>query len=300
MTGKMNNLCRIGFVLCIILSGCDQANKADDNTTRNNNTQPSIQHQSPVLVTVNGEPITEAQLEYAMTRTLGESAGLLAGPEVQDKVLQSLVQSRAIAQQAQKELSEQEAIHMEEQVRAYREELLVKRYLQNHAEPQPVSNKQVKEYYEKNPELFGGEVIRKFEYLTSVGPLADLDREKLVTEYQKYSAEQNWKHVSASLVEAGFPVKYKQAEMNIKLLPAAIKELVTKAKVAGNVETQTKPDVIMLRVLEERITEPKPLQTVSSDIRKTLAHKQMKEAVKSLAGQVMSQAKIEKAAANQQ
>lgn len=296
MSGAIKTIQALCMGMSLLLVGCgDKEPAAEPNSAAAS--QPAAE---PALVTVNGAAITETQLDYAMTRTLGENAGLLVGPEVRDKVLQSLVQSRAIAQQAQKELSAEEAAFLEEQVRAYREELLVKRYLQNHADPQPVSNKQVTEYYNKNPELFGGEVIRSFEYITSVGPLADLDREQLKAAYEKASTSQDWQQLSATLVKEGFPVKHKQAEMNITLLPPNIKEMVTRAKVAEGVEIHTRPDVIMLRVLKEEVTKAKPLQTVSAEIRKTLAHKQMKEAVKSLASQVMSQAQVDYAATDQQ
>ena len=296
MSGSMKAIQALCMGMSLLLVGCGDKEPAAEPAA----TAESKPAAEPALVTVNGAAITETQLDYAMTRTLGESAGLLVGPEVRDKVLQSLVQSRAIAQQAQQELSAEEAAFLEEQVRAYREELLVKRYLQNHADPQPVSNQQVTEYYNSNPELFGGEVIRTFEYITSVGPLADLDREQLKAAYQKASASRDWKQLSATLVKEGFPVKHKQAEMNIKLLPPNIKEMVTNAKVAEGVEIHTRPDVIMLRVLKEQVTTTKPLQTVSAEIRKTLAHKQMKEAVKSLASQVMSQAQVDYATTDQQ
>ena len=283
------------FGLLLALSGCGKGNSSGMAA------KPSVAETiEPALVTVNGEAITEGQLDYAMTRTLGDNAGVLVGPEVRDKVLQSLVQSRAIAQQAQKELDADQTAFMQEQVRAYREELLVKNYLQQHTDPQPVTTQQVKEYYEKNPELFGGEVIRSFEYITSAGPLADLDRENLKAKFDAVVTAKDWKQVSEQMVKAGLPVKYKQAEMSTKLLPANIKEMVTKAKVAEGVEIRTRPDVVMLRVLAEKVTEAKPLQTVSADIRKTLAHKQMKEAVKFMASQVMSQAKVEYATTDQQ
>ena len=63
---------------------------------------------SATLVTVDKTPITRAQLELTIERTLGESAPLFANEEVERKILESLVSSRAMALLAERELDASE------------------------------------------------------------------------------------------------------------------------------------------------------------------------------------------------
>lgn len=249
--------------------------------------------ESNILVRVNNEPITQFQLDQALSEALGDSVQALLGHEVRDKVLQSLVQSRAMAQQAEKEMNLKGKALLDEKVRAYREELLVKRLLKDHSSPQPVSNKMVEDYYKAHQELFGKETIKTFEYVSSVGPLADLDRDNIKKAFLSFLLDSNWQEKIENLKIQGQPVKYKKAELKASLLPAELRQLVIDAKPGDDAQLRNGSNVIMLRVVSEKEIQAKPLAAVSTGIRQTLAHKQLKKSVKKLVKNVLAETEVE-------
>ena len=140
--------------------------------------QPSSQDGAPdrLLASVNESPITQAQLDQSLERTFGSDAREVDS-ETRRKVLESLVTSRAIALQSERELDAAFKQDLERRVSAYREELLVKRFLAKHAPPQPVSKEQIEAYYRQYPQRFGGYTRRRFELLASEGSLSGRERE---------------------------------------------------------------------------------------------------------------------------
>ena len=81
---------RLGYALVgLLLVGCeDESRQALEKVP----VEPSA-----TLVMVDDSAITRAQLELTIERTLGESAPLFATEEVERKILESLVSSRAMA-----------------------------------------------------------------------------------------------------------------------------------------------------------------------------------------------------------
>jgi hypothetical protein len=56
---------------------------------------------------------------------------------------------------------------LDKKINRYREQLLVKMYLVRQTNPEPVTLKMVKDYYEGHPEKFGGKTIREFEMIAT-------------------------------------------------------------------------------------------------------------------------------------
>lgn len=136
---------------------------------------------SATLATVDDSIITRDQLELTIERTLGDSAPLFASAEVERKILESLVSSRAMALLAERELSPSERAQLDLKAQAYREELLVRHYLEAHATPEPITTEQVADYYNRHPDEFGGGVERSFETISSSQVLEEPQRSELIT-----------------------------------------------------------------------------------------------------------------------
>lgn len=133
------------FSLCIsalLLSACDSGQNETASVDDSN-----------VIAKVNGTSISQQQLELMKTRLFSRQQ-----PKVNmDKVIiESLVASRAMSLAMLKDMDAVQKSELDTKVAAYREELLMKRYLQANITPLPVTSEMVKKYYESHPEEFSG------------------------------------------------------------------------------------------------------------------------------------------------
>ncbi len=261
-----------------------------------NSAQPTANpapNKTETLVTVDQTPITQSQLELTVIRTLGNSAALYRTAELDQKILQSLISSRAMAILAEKELDPAKKAELEENVTAYREELLVKQYLQTHAEPTPVSNEAVNEYYQKHQAEFGAVAVKSFEYISTFEAINEDSRKVLIETLDKVRTQDKWQQTVNELVAKGIPVNYKTASMSSAMLPEPLKGLVEQTKVGEVSPVKIGKQIYLVRVNKEDVGTPKALAEVSADIRKKLAPQQMKKAVSQLAEQARQRVKIQ-------
>ena len=100
-----------------------------------------------VLATVNGEPITESDVDRMINRTISPAQQTLIDNNLRDKILDSLIASKAMKQLISKELSAEKIAQLEAMVKSYQEELYVKEYLLQYANAKPVSTQMVQNYY---------------------------------------------------------------------------------------------------------------------------------------------------------
>lgn len=286
----MNKFYTAGFILIglALVSACGQEQATKQPNSDDLQTAQE-QPRSALLARVNNAEITQLELDLAIQKMLKKNPLGTASPELAEKILQSLVQSRAIAQSAEKELDQQQLAELEYQTRAYREELLVKQYLQNHAQPQPVSMDMVAEYYENHQDKYGGEIIKDFEYIVVYGELEDAGRKTL----EKLGDHSNWKKVSEEMIEQGLSVKYKRAEVKQALLAEPLKTMLEQTEKGQIVTNYSEKEAIALRVLEKKVLSAKPITEVSSDIRRALAHRQLKKSIKELSKEILANSDIE-------
>jgi len=247
-----------------------------------------------VLATVDGTPVTRAQLELAIERTLGESAPLFANAEVERKILDSLVSGRAMARLAERDLSPAEREELELRTQAYREELLVRDYLKKHAEAQPVTTEMVAQYYQRHPEEFGGGVEKRFEIITTSGVLTEQARDPLIRQLSDPKlATADWRARVESWRATGTPVEFRVGQARAELLEQPLRGLVESTP-AGKVAPLSSSDGLMLvRVTEEKRLPARPLAEVSGEIREKLAPLQLKQAVKQLGATALGSVKVE-------
>lgn len=252
-----------------------QANKQSEMTT--------------VLAEVNGEYITEFDLQTAVNRTFSEADRLHVNSAVQEKLLQSLVVSRAIMQTAKNSFNAQDKSQIEARVQAFREELYVKSYLQKHVTPKPVSTEMVKDYYERNPEEFGAITQKEIEILTMAEGSSESDINTFLENVPELKNDSNW----SSLKKVN-GLRYRKAMAGVGLISPELETVVI------NMTSQDKPSVVMVntvphlvRVIGTKHLPAKPLSEVSASIRKKLAPIQLKVAVKDLSDRVLSNTKVE-------
>lgn len=272
----------------VLLFACDQV--TEPVTTEQEQTEIVTEN---VLAKVNGEPITEFQLDWAINRTLGDSAALYADGKLYEKMLQSLISSRSMSLLAEKQLGQEETALLDEKVRSYREELLVKQYLQANTTVEPVTTEQVQQYYDNHPEEFGADLVKEFELIVSVGKLSASDKAKLLKEFEFAKSQKDWSVWANKLSQQAYPVTYKKAKSQLSLLSTAIQKLIANTPVNKTSEVYFGEQLIIARVISETKLEAKPLSQVSIEIRKKLAPVNMKKALKEASELAGKKVKVE-------
>ncbi len=242
---------------------------------------------SPVVVKVNGEEITEADVDYMLGRTFSEQDLIQIDSALREKVLQSLVASRAMKQKLLKEIAPEEKQEIDQAVKAYEEELYVKSYLQKHISPTPVTSEMVRKYYEEHPEEFGGEVLRDFELLKSES-LTDEQRDKLLNSVSVIRNNKNWK---TGIQEFG--LQYQQGQTKTGLLQPVLEQAIVKLKEGETSDAfYLDGQVYLVRLNKIHQASPEALANVSDDIRKKLAPMLLREAVKKVTDDILNTADI--------
>lgn len=249
---------------------------------------------SATLVTVDESPITRAQLELTVERTLGESAPLFANDEVERKILDSLVASRAMALLAERELGASERAQLDLKAQAYREELLVRHYLEQHATPEPVTSEQVADYYQRHPEEFGGGVEKSFEVIVSDQDLDEAQRAELIALLSGAEVKgHDWQKQVAAWRAAGKPLEYRSNRIKPELLEQPLRSLVEPTAAGSIAPLYVDGQMLLVRVTAEERLPARPLSEVSGEIREKLAPQALKQAVKSLSEEAMRQVKVQ-------
>ncbi|SFA67258.1 peptidyl-prolyl cis-trans isomerase [Metapseudomonas otitidis] len=249
---------------------------------------------SATLVTVDDSPITRAELELTIERTLGESAPLFANDEVERKILDSLVASRAMALVAERELDAGERAQLDLKAQAYREELLVRHYLEQHATPEPVTSEQVADYYQRHPEEFGGGVEKSFEIIASDQVLEEPQRAELIALLSGAEAKgRDWQKQVAAWRAAGKPLEYRSNRIKPELLEQPLRGLVETTEAGSIAPLYADGQLLLVRVTGEERLPARPLSEVSGEIREKLAPQSLKQAVKRLSEEAMRQVKVQ-------
>lgn len=268
------------LALAVLLAGCNDDSKQALSDVP---LEPSA-----TLVTVDKTPITRAQLELTIERTLGESAPLYANEEVERKILESLVSSRAMALLAERELNAGEREQLELKTQAYREELLVRNYLAAHANPEPVTNEQVADYYNRYQDEFGGGVEKTFEIIASDQDLEPAQRTELITLLSGPQVQGNdWQKLVADWRQAGKPLQYRQSRLKLELLEQPLRSLVEPTAAGSIAPLYVDGQLLLVRVTAEQKLPAKPLAEVSGQIREKLAPQALKQVVKSLSSEAL-------------
>lgn len=267
------------FAVTAFLSACQKPQTAEsENAT--------------ILATVNDSVITQSELDAAIVRTLGE-AEVVIPSEASVKMLKSLVASRAMAMAQQQALSDQKMRELELRVQAYKEELLVRQYIESNAEPQPVTPSMVRTYYHDYPEEFGGKLSRTFEVISTIRKVENDERKLLVTELTALASSDDWDLKATELKSRELPVRYRNITVRTDLLEQPLRSLVENTVIGQASPILASGEVMRVKVINEARSPAKPLQEVSADIRRKLAPIQFRKSVKQLSQQALKSAEIE-------
>jgi hypothetical protein len=249
-----------------------------------------------VLARVDSAVITQYDLEQTLVTTFGESGrSAKDDPKVRRNVLESIVETRALAQAADKELTAEESAVVDRQLAAHREQLLAKRYLARHAPPQPVTAKMVEDYYYAHPDRFGAKTHRIYELIGTEGPVSGAQRDQLAAKLIDPGKQPDWKAFAESLKRQGFAVLYRSGDLSEseKVLNPRLIELVNGLKPGQASQVAfVQGHEYVVRVISEQHTPPRPLEEVRGDIQASLGPTQVSDALKRASNEVLKGAKV--------
>lgn len=246
-----------------------------------------------VLAIVNGSQITEPDVMTAARRIFGMDAVDKLDADAKSKVLKTLVASRAISQVAEKELSQDELARIDREAAAYREELLVNKYLMKHARPRPVSDAMIRHYYESHPEEFGAATIRTYEMITAVGKLTSGELDALALILKKRDKKRNWRAWASGLKKAGFPVSYHKGETSGGILDPRVSVMLSNLSPGRTSPVEIINGApLVVRLLDEKQTAPQSLKDVYGRIKKMLAPARVKDAVREISRKALKNADV--------
>lgn len=255
--------------------------------------QPQPAHQSsPAVAHVNGEIITQADVDFMLERMLKGQAFAQADDALRKKVLDSLISSRAMKIQMESLLSPEEKAAITLSVKAYEEELYVKEYLANHVVPEPVTLEMIQAYYDKHPEEFGGEVVRDFQLLALGNANDQQARDKFLAAVPEIKAANDWNAAKKQWAQS-YALQYQEGRARPGLLDPALEQAISRLNAAETSDLVYANDQIYLvKVTNVTPLAPKPLTDVSANIRKQLAAQQLRSAVKKASEDVLTKVEV--------
>lgn len=270
-----------------LLLACDSKTNNLENTASENLLS------SPALAKVGDEIITEEDVHNTIEKTFSNTDKLFLDEAIQTKVLESLIASKAMRQQMLAELDQESLQDIKSKAEAYEEELYVKAYLQQYATPEPVTSQMVEEYYNNNPEKFGGGVVKQYEQLIVASQLSDAQRDELIKKVDTIKSEPDWKSYADS--NTGFSLIYKSVTATPGLLPGEMENILrslSPGETSNLFFVNGNPAII--RVTSEQKLPAKPLTEVSAEIRKALSPIQLRKAAQEVTKKALETAKVER------
>jgi hypothetical protein len=279
----MRSMSTIPVVVLLALAGCvsEQASKA------------RLPGEDKVLAEVNGTTITQWDVNRVAKDMFGERSKEFDA-ETKRKLLESLVNSRAIAQAREKELSPLELAEIDAKAKAYREEMLVQQYLSKHARNEGVKPDLARRYYDENTARFGGGTVRNYELVTAPSAGSDArQRTGTLAALADAGAQRDWTAWAQKLNAQGIAVTVRRGQDDDSMLQPKVRQLIAQTKVSE----ASKPTIIdgvpyVVRVSSETVKPPKPFAEVESEIAKALAPEQIKDAVRQVSTSVLKNAEV--------
>lgn len=289
LTSRKNWLVKPASAITVILSGALLLSACDSKDRQAEAEQP---RHSPAIAHVNGEAITQADVDFMLERMLKGQAVVQADDALRKKVLESLISSRAMKIQMESLLGEEEKQAISRSVKAYEEELYVKEYLANHVVPEPVTLEMLQAYYDKHPEEFGGEAVRDFQLLVLSNAKDQQLRDKFLAAVPEIKAAKDWTTAKKQWAQT-YAVQYQEGRARPGLLDPALEQAIS---LLGAAETSdliyTNDQIYLVKVTNVTRLAPKPLTDVSADIRKQLAAQQLRLAVKKASDDVLKKVEV--------
>ncbi len=247
---------------------------------------------SETLAKVNGEAITEYQLQVNIESLFGSAAAL--NTKQRKNILDAMILSRIIRQQAEINQSDTEKALIEQKAKIYKEKITVNDYLKNNIRAVPVSTEMISEYYNKHPEQFAAEEVLHYALLTTKNRLSEEQRNKLLVIYARLNKNLDLQTLQQRISEAGIELNYQKSSVRPGVLNTQIENVIHQLQ-AGQTSSlimqQGRPYIVKL--LSRNQHAAKPLSVVSGDIRKKLLPVALKTAIKQQTDKLKDNARIE-------
>jgi hypothetical protein len=264
------------MVACMFLSGC--GDKTGNAVT--------------VLAQVGDEKITNQDVDFTIERSFDRSQLTTVDASLQQKILDSLIASRAMKQLVVADMQPADIEKIKNLSKAYEEELYVKEYLQKHVTPAPVTAEMVQDYYGKHPEEFGAETLRDFELFKAPAQLEEAQRDLLLKKIEAIRSTSNWSG-SAKAWQQELKLQYQQGRNKAGLLHKTLEQKIN-ATAQGETSSVFYIDGELYLVRVNRLEQlpSKALSEVSDTIRKRLAPLMLRDAVKKASEEARSKVKV--------
>lgn len=246
-----------------------------------------------VLATVNGSEITAYDVEHVVEYRLGRQVKDQLDDAGRENILKSLVASRAMAVVGESTMNPTQLAELDKKVNLYREELLVKYYLDRNIALEPVSESMIEDYYAEHLHEFGYKMLKRFELIKSLGSATAKMQSYWRDQFDRLASTEDWEAAAAAMNKSGYAVNYKELEADPRQLESPLKELLTET-VIGTASAVIEADghFYRLRVLSKREIPAKPLAEVRAEIRKKLSPIQLKKAVQEANEQVLQEVTV--------
>lgn len=262
---------RLIALLCaaLWLTGCSDSSEL-----------PATLDADPVLARVGTETISRQELDIAINDNIGPYAALHLGPEGEQKVLQSLVMRKLMSQQQLALLDAEAKALLDLQVKAYREELLTKQYVQQQLTPEPVTEQMVQDYYQRYPQEFGAAEYANYQLVRADAGLDSKQRQRVLWYLEQLTATTDWTPLAAQARQEGlafYLVTGTSSEQGLIPEYQALIAPLAEGQISAVAELNNR--LVKVKVLERQRIAAKPLAEVRDDIRKKLAPMQLKRAI---------------------
>lgn len=234
----------------------------------------------PVLARVGTETISRQELDIAINDNIGPYAALHLGSEGEQKVLQSLVMRKLMSQQQLALLDAEAKALLDLQVKAYREELLTKQYVQQQLTPEPVTEQMVQDYYQRYPQEFGAAEYANYQLVRADAGLDSKQRQRVLWYLEQLTATTDWTPLAAQARQEGlafYLVTGTSSEQGLIPEYQALIAPLAEGQISAVAELNNR--LVKVKVLERQRIAAKPLAEVRDDIRKKLAPMQLKRAI---------------------
>ena len=288
---------RVIILHCLLLSlvacNSDRKEKNIEKVTSTAQVNKSeIEETNKIVAKVNNTVITKNQLDYAMIRFLPKDLGADVKEKLSGKVLNSLIDSRLMAAIEEAKLDKQERQLMNVKVEAYREELLVKRYIIENIEPQPITQENIHQYYLEHLEEFGEKTEKTYEIIQSGEVQKESERVSLLTKLSNISAVDDWSSWFENNKNLG--LSYRKTTSPVGLLKEPLRGLIEATGVGETSPLLNGKVLTIVRVEKIKMIPAKPFEQVSGNIRRMMAPQALKISIKDHLIELKKNASIKK------
>jgi len=234
--------------------------------------------ESRAVVIVGGTPITKDDVNYARKKFFGER---FVDARAERNVIESLISSRAISNKAKSSLPNEVLLEIDIAVAAYKEELLIKYFIESSDVSIPVSAAEVDEYYHNHLESFGAsdkkivEVAKaEFSKENRLPILESMNKIQNGDWSSKYSGVHSFQTFASTL----------NGDLGVQINSLKLGES------TGVIVNGSEAYIARLKSVEH--IPAKPLAEVSREIRKRLAARKISEKIRELSRQARSEVEV--------